>query len=110
MKKRLLKILLVLLLAGIILPGYSYGEILFEDNFDNSPDWQSQQTVHKSQPGGKDIAWPETWIDYPCTQYCPPQGWTFYDAASSNWTDDRRNDTYILDFTGARGGYGTGIT
>ncbi len=84
-------------------------EIIFEDNFDNSPDWQSNQTVNKSQSGGYDISWTQTRSDI-CTTLCPPQGWTSYRAASSQWTDDRRKDTYILNSEGARGGTGKGIT
>jgi hypothetical protein len=84
-------------------------EIIFQDNFDNSPDWQSNQTVHKSQQGGYDIGWGSTRADT-CTTNCPPQGWTSYRAASSFWTDDRRKDTYVLNSEGARGNQGKGIT
>ena len=84
-------------------------EILFQDNFDNSPDWQSNQTVSKSVSGGYDISFSMTRSDT-CTTNCPPQGWTSYRAASSQWTDDRGKDTYILNSDGARGGSGKGIT
>lgn len=84
-------------------------KILFQDNFDNSPDWQSNQTVNKSVAGGYDISWDITRSDK-CTANCPPQGWTSYRAASSFWTDDRRKDTYILSSEGARGTQGKGIT
>jgi len=83
-------------------------EIIFQDNFDNSPDWQSNQTVNKGA-GGYDIAWSNSRADE-CTTNCPPQGWTSYRAASSHWDDDRRKDTFILDAAGARGGTGKGIT
>jgi hypothetical protein len=100
-----------LLFTTIVLQNSSpvFAEILFQDNFDSSPDWQSQQTIHKSQPGGTDIAWGMTRSDN-CTTYCPPQGWTSYRAASSYWIDDRRKDTYVLSSEGARGGSGKGIT
>ena len=88
----------------------AFAKILFQDNFDNSPDWQSHQTVNKSvYPDGYDISWGQSRADK-CTTLCPPQGWTSYRAASSHWTDDRRKDTYILSTEGARGGSGKGIT
>ena len=87
----------------------AFAEILFQDNFDNSPDWQSNQTVNKSQPGGYDINFGMTRADK-CTTHCPPKGWTSYRAASSHWTDTRGKDTYILSSEGARGGKGKGIT
>ncbi len=101
----------LLLFAAVSLPSFSpaFAEILFQDNFDNSPDWQSNQTVNKSQSGGYDISFGQTRFDT-CTTNCPPQGWTSYRAASSHWTDDRRKDTYVLSSEGARGGSGKGIT
>ena len=95
----------ILLLSSSI----ATAQIIFQDNFDNSPDWQSQQTVSKTQPEGTDISWGMTRSDK-CTTYCPPQGWTSYRTACSTWTDDRRKDTYILSEEGARGGSGKGIT
>ena len=83
----------------------AFAEIIFQDNFENSPDWQSQQTVSKPA-GGLDV----TSLRNTCTKYCPPQYWTGYTAASSLWSDNRRLDTFILDSTGARGGSGKGIT
>ncbi len=85
------------------------GEILFEDNFDSSPEWQSKQTVHKSIPGGFDIGWSYTRSDK-CTTYCPPKGWTSYRAPSSLFTDHPGKDTYIINKDGARGGAGQGLT
>lgn len=87
----------------------AFSEIIFQDNFDNSPDWSSQQTIKKSQPGGYDIAFPMTRADK-CTTHCPPRGWSSYRTASSAWEDDRRKDTYILDSAGARGNSGKGIS
>lgn len=100
-----------LLLNAVLLPNFSpaFAEILFQDNFDNSPDWQSNQTVNKSVSGGYDISWTMTRSDT-CTTNCPPQGWTSYRASSSLWTDDRGKDTYVLNSAGARGGSGKGIT
>ncbi|MFH0925314.1 MAG: Ig-like domain-containing protein [bacterium] len=103
---------LVLLLAGISLPHYdAFGEIIFQDNFDNSPDWQSQQTISKSETGGYDINLNRTY-EKVCsdTGLCPPQGWTAYRAASSHYSDDRGHDTFILDENGARGPGGKGIS
>ena len=93
----------------LLISSIATAKIIFQDNFDNSPDWQSQQTISKSQPGGRDINWGMTRSDK-CTTHCPPKGWTSYRAASSIWTDDRRKDTYILSAEGARGGSGKGIT
>jgi hypothetical protein len=86
----------------------AYCGVIFEDNFDDQPDWQSQQTVHKSV-GGSDIAFAATYFET-CSTYCPPGGWTSYRAPSSQWTDDRRRDTFIIDSTAARGGSGKGVT
>ena len=99
-----------LLLTAVVLPNFSpaFAEILFQDNFDNSPDWQSKQTVHKSQPDGYDIAFGMTRSDT-CTTHCPPQGWTSYRAASSHFMDNRGKDTFLLNAEGARGGTGKGI-
>jgi len=101
----------LLFFAAVLLPSFSpaFAEILFQDNFDNSPDWQSKQTVNKSQSDGYDISFGQTRSDT-CTTNCPPQGWTSYRTASSFWTDDRRKDTYVLSSEGARGGSGKGIT
>lgn len=103
--------LMVLLISIIALTGISAAraEILFQDNFDNSPDWQSNQTVNKSA-GGKDISWPTTNYKRCSPGYCPPPGWTSYRCASSTWTDDRGRDTYVISTAGARGGSGKGLT
>ena len=96
--------------AGGMLPEEPSG-VIFEDNFDDSPNWQSLQTVHKSMPGGDDKGWPNIWKDYTGTiKYNPPQNWTSFRCASSHWKDDRRRDTYLLNSEGARGGSGKGIT
>lgn len=107
MKIQILKILCIIT-AAFVLPKYASAAILFEDNFDNSPDWQSQQTIAKSV-GGTDRAWPATFTGV-CTTTCPPQNWTAYRASASYFTDTPGNDTYVLNFTGARGGSGKGIT
>ena len=99
----------IAILGVFVVTGNVKAEIIFEDNFDNSPDWQSQQTVNKSQPGGYDISWGMTRADI-CTTHCPPQGWTSYRTASSLWTDNRGKDTFILSSEGARGASGKGIT
>ena len=93
----------------LLISSIATAKIIFQDNFDNSPDWQSQQTVHKSEPEGHDINFGMTRSDR-CTTFCPPQGWTSYRTASSHWADDRRKDTYILSTEGARGSSGKGIT
>lgn len=99
-----------LLITVILFTNYTpaFSEILFQDNFDNSPDWRSNQTVNKGA-GGHDISWGNSRADK-CTTHCPPEGWTSYRAPSSHWKDDRRKDTFILDSTGARGDTGKGIT
>lgn len=104
------KICIYFLSTLIILLNYSlaFTEIIFQDNFNNSPDWQSNQTIKKSQPGGYDISWKNTRQDT-CTSLCPPKGWTSYRTASSIWTDNRRKDTFLLNAEGARGGSGKGI-
>lgn len=97
-------------LIVFILSSPATAAVIFEDNFNTSPDWQSNQTISKSMPTGVDIGWPSTYFKTCGTNRCPPQGWTSYRAASSQWTDDRRRDTYILNSAGARGGSGKGIT
>ena len=99
----LLPILLVLLMVQD-----GSAQLIFSDNFDNSPDWQSQQTKAKSA-GGMDRAWPATYAKT-CTSTCPPEGWTAYRTSASHFTDTPGNDTYILGAAGARGGNGKGIT
>ena len=89
-------------------PSETSGAILFQDNFDESPDWQSQQTVAKSV-GGQDRAWPATYRGN-CTTTCPPQGWTAYRTSASHFTDTPGLDTYVLSSAGARGGSGKGVT
>lgn len=109
MKKYKFLLYLAVVNAILVNAAPAYTEIIFQDNFDNSPDWQSQQTVNKSQPGGYDITWSITRSDT-CTTHCPPQGWTSYRTSSSIWTDNRGKDTYVLSSEGARGGKGKGIT
>ncbi|OFZ19583.1 MAG: hypothetical protein A2X94_14140 [Bdellovibrionales bacterium GWB1_55_8] len=89
--------------------------IIFSDNFESSPDWHSQQTVHKSV-GGVDRAWPATY-SRACTTTCPPEGWTAYRAAASYFTDTPGLETFTLGAQGHRssgpgstGATGKGIT
>lgn len=107
MSKKFLQFFLFLA-TFFLLPRLASATVLFEDNFDTSPDWYSQQTVHKSV-GGTDRAWPNTYANA-CTATCPPQGWTAYRTSASHFTDTPGNDTYILNAAGARGGSGKGIT
>ena len=99
-----------LLLFIIMFPNFAYSAVLFEDNFDSSPDWQSNQTISKSVPPGEDKGWPNTYKNNCQPGYCPPDKWTSYRTASSKWTDDRRRDTFVLNSEGARGGSGKGVT
>ena len=107
--------LLLPLVALFVAATMVHGAVLFEDNFDSSPDWQSNQTVSKTV-GGTDIAV----VDDPsdgCSDnnpdvmgsYCPPKGWHGYYAAASHWSD-RGEDTYVLSSEGAYGGSGKGMT
>ncbi|AKM78034.1 TPA: hypothetical protein DDZ49_03600 [Candidatus Wolfebacteria bacterium] len=107
MQKQILKIFFFSAIFFAV-PNSSQATIIFEDNFDDSPDWQSQQTVAKSV-GGNDRAWPATYVDA-CSSACPPQRWTAYRASASYFTDTPGNDTYVLNTDGARGGSGKGIT
>lgn len=102
------KTILFLLVYAIISVTSATSQVIFQDNFNSSSDWQSQQTIHKSA-GGTDISFSHTFRDR-CTKFCPPDGWTSYRAPSSQWTDNRGQDTFLLDATGARGGKGKGIT
>lgn len=104
MKQLILGLLFISLYGNL-----SQAEVIFQDNFDNSPDWQSNQTISKSQPSGEDISWVHTRMDK-CSTFCGPKNWTGYRAASSLWSDDRRKDTYVINAQGARGGTGKGIT
>lgn len=96
-------ILLLLAIAVLINFSSAFAGVIFQDNFDNSLDWQSQQHTIESR------SWGNTRADI-CTEYCPPKGWTSYRAAPSFWKDDRRKDTFIVDNAGARGGSGKGLT
>ena len=88
--------------------GTACAGVIFSDNFDLSPDWQSQQTVSKAA-GGEDRGWPATFIKT-CSKSCPPKGWTAYRASASHFSDTPGADTYLLSSQGARGGRGKGIT
>ena len=96
----------LLLFATILFaPLTSTAEVLFEDNFDNSPDWTSKQQT-------TDIAWPSTWgvaDGGSCTTYCPPQNWTTYRNSASHISTPPGEDTYQIGAEFARGGTGKGF-
>lgn len=84
-------------------PVFASAAILFEDDFDDSPDWQSVESFSPTANAG----WPNTWKDKPggATQP-PPQGWTSYRAAIPRWAHE---PTFVLGEQGARGA-GKGMT
>ena len=104
MSKQIFKILFSCAIF-LTLPNFSQAAIIFEDNFDASTDWQSQQLTL----GGGGIVWGTPTYSGSCSGYCPPQNWTSYRASQSLWTPNDR-DTYLIDSTGARGVNGKGLT
>ena len=98
----------ILSLWFIFLCSNAYAAVLFEDNFDSSPDWQSNQTTSKDN-GGEDIAVVDDPSDGCIGDRCPPSGWYGYYVAASYWAD-RGEDTYLLSSEGAYGGTGKGLT
>ncbi len=96
------------LIIFLFVTSTAYAEIVFQTDFNASPDWQSKQTVSKDA-GGFDISWSLSRADT-CDEYCPPQGFASYRAAASTWGDDQMKDTFVLSAEGARGGSGKGIT
>ena len=102
MKKQIIKTFFFLAVF-LMLPNFSQAAIVFEDNFDASPDWQSAE----SYPSANAI-WPNTWKDKAGgPSQPPPQNWTSYRAAIPRWLHD---STFILGSEGARDGIGKGMT
>ena len=95
------------ILVGLFVEAAS-AAVIFSELFDNSADWQSQQTVAKAV-GGVDRAWPATFVNA-CTATCPPERWTAYRTSASYFSDTPGSDTYHLNAAGARGATGKGIT
>lgn len=91
----------IVLFSIVVFPGMVLSGVIFSDNFDSSPDWQSNQTVNKSA-GGNDIS-------VIGSEGNVPKGWHGYRAASSVFTNNRGHDTFVLDSSGAMGD-GKGIT
>ncbi len=101
MIKQMLKTFLFLAMF-FLLPNFSQAAIIFEDNFNDSPDWQSAESYPSTNAG-----WPNTWKDKPGgPSQPPPQNWTAYSAAIPRWD---RGPTWKLDAGGARNS-GKGIT
>lgn len=77
--------------------------IIFEDNFNDSPDWQSAESFASSSGA----AWPNTWKDKPGgPSQPPPRNWTAYSAAIPKYN---RTPTWKIDAEGARN-QGKGLT
>ncbi|AKM78037.1 MAG: Repeat-containing protein [Candidatus Wolfebacteria bacterium GW2011_GWE1_48_7] len=104
MRKQILKSILFLG-TFLMLPNSSQAAIIFEDNFDDTPNWQSQQLTF----GGGGIAWGTPTFQGTCIGYCPPQNWTSYRTSQSLWTPNAR-DTYLIDSSGSRTVNGKGLT
>ncbi|OFZ17769.1 MAG: hypothetical protein A2X94_04160 [Bdellovibrionales bacterium GWB1_55_8] len=78
---------------------------IFNDGFDESPDWQSAESFSPA----KNAIWPNTWKDLAGgPSEPPPQKWTSYRAATPK--RDGHAKTFVLSSEGARGTAGKGIT
>lgn len=99
--KNLFKIFIAVVF--VLSPSSSKASVVFQDNFDATPDWASQQRT----VGG--LGWGEPTFSGTCSTYCPPLNWTAYRASQSWWTPNLR-DTYLINSEGARGGSGKGMT
>lgn len=84
---------------------FSQAAIVFQDDFNSTPDWQSKQLNNGQNGIGWDMSPTYTGA---CTTYCPPQNWTAYRASQSWWLPNLR-DTFLISSEGARGA-GKGIT
>ena len=89
----------------------AFGEILFQENFDNVNDWQSAQTKSKACGGTDVITFADT-----CTIDCPPPA-TFSEEktfsasyyAGSVYCDNAGNQLYMVNNDDPRGGTGKSL-
>lgn len=83
---------------------FTRAEIIFEDSFDASPDWES----HESTPGNNVNWFSSSWIYNPSGPPEPPmQNWTSYRTEIPLSNTVKR---YVLNEEGKRGASGKGIT
>ncbi|AKM78036.1 MAG: Fibronectin type III domain protein [Candidatus Wolfebacteria bacterium GW2011_GWE1_48_7] len=103
MPKQTLKAFLFLAMF-FLLPNFSQAAIIFEDNFNDSPDWQSAE----SNPGDNVDWFSSSWIRNPSGPPEPPmQNWTSYRTEIPLGNSVKR---YILSEEGKRGISGKGVT
>lgn len=109
MLKMFVKKELLISLAILLFPNFSGAAIIFQDKFDNSPDWTSKQSIYPTNR-----IWPSTWAVEDggmCTTYCPPKNWSTYRGVGSQLSNGAPgHDTYSVSSEGARGGSGRGFT
>lgn len=94
--------LLVLLVAFLLLPGWASAAVVFEDNFDDSPDWRSMESGSAETGGGSNVAWPTTAV--------PPLHWTSYRASIPKYSNHAAVKTFVIDSSAHRGSTGKALT
>ncbi|WP_035497581.1 hypothetical protein, partial [Citrifermentans bremense] len=99
------KALLVVVCLSLMMPLAGFAQVIFNDSFDASPDWQSAENYSPTA----NAAWPNTWADRPGGPVQPPPpNWTSYRAAVPK--RDNKVKTFVLSAEAARNPGGKGMT
>jgi len=100
--KSLFCMFIICSLIMFLMPGYSFGTVIFEDNFDTQTNWQPHTLSNDTSPGGTSIE-----CNTPgqiCTPL-PPTGWSYY-RSTGFWWDSLYKDTIRITNQTGRGGSG----